>query len=143
MPVAPSGLLTLGCVSQGKPWAKLSWPVGPKTRPYSARAHGKCLNFSPGTSCLATIRLSLRDEYILRAEELNEFAVMGFRPWAESCSPSLPFLPPGSINKIDVNTIPNRTGTDDRCFHFLQKLGSLDVPGEEILQVVQCDIRFA
>jgi hypothetical protein len=33
MPVAPSGLLTLGCVSQGKPWAKLSWPVGPKTAP--------------------------------------------------------------------------------------------------------------
>jgi hypothetical protein len=22
----------LKCVSQGKPWAKLSWPIGPKTR---------------------------------------------------------------------------------------------------------------
>jgi hypothetical protein len=31
-PGAPSGLVTLECVSQGKPWAKLSWPVGPKTR---------------------------------------------------------------------------------------------------------------
>jgi len=31
---APSGLLTLERVSQGKPWAKLSWPVGPQTRPY-------------------------------------------------------------------------------------------------------------
>ena len=41
MPVAPSGLLTLGCVSQGKPWAKLSWPVGPKT---GAQGLGKCRN---------------------------------------------------------------------------------------------------
>jgi hypothetical protein len=32
VPVAPSGLLTLGRVSQGKPWAMLSWPFGPKTR---------------------------------------------------------------------------------------------------------------
>src|ERR1700721_2987645 len=31
MAVAPSGLPTLGCVSQAKPLAKLSWPVGPKT----------------------------------------------------------------------------------------------------------------
>jgi len=31
MPVAPLGLLTLGWVSQGKPWSELSWPVGPKT----------------------------------------------------------------------------------------------------------------
>jgi hypothetical protein len=23
-----------GRISQGEPWAKLSWPVGPKTRPY-------------------------------------------------------------------------------------------------------------
>jgi len=29
---APSGLVMLECVSQGKPWAKLSWPFGPKTR---------------------------------------------------------------------------------------------------------------
>jgi hypothetical protein len=26
----PSGLLMLECVSQGKPWAKLYWPFGPK-----------------------------------------------------------------------------------------------------------------
>jgi hypothetical protein len=34
MPVAPSGLLRLERVCQGKPrgWAKLSWPFGPKTR---------------------------------------------------------------------------------------------------------------
>ena len=32
MPVALSGLLTLERLSQGKPWAKLSWPFGPKTR---------------------------------------------------------------------------------------------------------------
>jgi len=52
MPVAPSGLLTLGCVSQGKPWAKLSWPVGPKI---CTQALWKCPNSSPGTSCLAII----------------------------------------------------------------------------------------
>src|ERR1700722_7559774 len=31
MPGAPSGLVTIERVSQGKPWAKLCWPVGPKT----------------------------------------------------------------------------------------------------------------
>jgi hypothetical protein len=33
---APSGLITLKRVSQGKPWATLSWPVGPKTGLVSA-----------------------------------------------------------------------------------------------------------
>jgi hypothetical protein len=42
MPVAPSGLLTLGLVSQGKPWAKLSWPFGPS--PFGAQAAGTTLN---------------------------------------------------------------------------------------------------
>jgi hypothetical protein len=51
MPVAPSGLLTLGCLSQGKPWAELSWPVGPKTR---TQALGNVPNSSLGTSCLAS-----------------------------------------------------------------------------------------
>ena len=31
MPGAPSGPVTIERVSQGKPWAKLCWPVGPKT----------------------------------------------------------------------------------------------------------------
>jgi hypothetical protein len=44
MPVAPSGLLTLGRVSQGEPWAKFSWPFGPKTRYQLRRAFGKCPN---------------------------------------------------------------------------------------------------
>jgi hypothetical protein len=40
-------------VSQGKPWAKLSWPVGPKTRPYphpSSRVMSKLQSrhFVPG-----------------------------------------------------------------------------------------------
>jgi hypothetical protein len=61
MPVAPSGLLTSGCVSQGKPWAKLSWPVGPKTRLYT-QALGKCPTPVQALSCLDTIVLSLRDK---------------------------------------------------------------------------------
>jgi hypothetical protein len=32
IPLAPSGLVALERVSQGKPWAKLPWPVGPKSR---------------------------------------------------------------------------------------------------------------
>ncbi len=35
---------------------------------------------TPGTSCLATIMLSLWDEDILRAEALIKSAVMRFRP---------------------------------------------------------------
>jgi hypothetical protein len=35
----------LGCVSQGKPWAELSWPIGPKTR---TQALGKFPNSYPG-----------------------------------------------------------------------------------------------
>ncbi len=35
IPAAPSGLLTLKYVSQGKPWAKFSRPVGPKALPTS------------------------------------------------------------------------------------------------------------
>ena len=34
-------VIALGCASQGQPWAKLSWPVGPKT---GAQGLGKCRN---------------------------------------------------------------------------------------------------
>jgi hypothetical protein len=52
MPVALQGASRWG-VSQGKPWAKLSWPVGPKTRPYphpSSRVMSKLQSrhFVPG-----------------------------------------------------------------------------------------------
>jgi hypothetical protein len=36
---------------------------------------------TPGTSCLATIMLSLWDEDILCAEALIKLALMGFQPW--------------------------------------------------------------
>jgi hypothetical protein len=39
MPVAPSVLLTLGWFPRVNPGAKLSWPVGPKSR---TQALGKC-----------------------------------------------------------------------------------------------------
>jgi hypothetical protein len=41
----------------------------------------------PGTSCQATIMLSLWDENILGAEALIKLALMGLKPRAESYSP--------------------------------------------------------
>jgi hypothetical protein len=43
---------------------------------------------TPGTSCLATIMLSLWDEGILRAEALIKVALMG-KPWAKLSWPLL------------------------------------------------------
>src|ERR1700722_5466273 len=66
MPVAPSGLLTSGCVSQGKPWVNPGLsshgPLGrDPTYPHPS-SREDVQTPEPGTSCLATIVLSLRDE---------------------------------------------------------------------------------
>jgi hypothetical protein len=47
---------------------------------------------TPGTSCLATIMLSLWDKtHSLRAEALIKLALMGFQPWAPSIQSGAPF----------------------------------------------------
>jgi hypothetical protein len=52
MPVAPSGLVTLERVSQGKPWAKFPWPVGPKIDSTHIEALPNVQTAVAGAKCL-------------------------------------------------------------------------------------------
>jgi hypothetical protein len=51
---------------------------------------GSSLHRYPGTSCLATISLSLRDKYICRAEALIKLALMGLSPAAPKVGQKFP-----------------------------------------------------
>jgi hypothetical protein len=72
----------------------------------SSRWDGAIFLIIPGTSCLATVVLSLRDKIDLTAEALLKLALMGFQPWESY----LPAKSPEGLQIDCVNSIRQTYG---------------------------------